>query len=141
MTRRPRLKGHKVRKLKVSIDAATDAAVCALVARTGLGYSTAFCALASSAALKDHGLANAMMAVFRQPEDEMSTLLDGVIVTDIYATGESELRHRECVGPAEIIEGQSPSPNAEPNGGEMDQRCGACGEDIPWLVDNGARPV
>ena len=62
-TKRKAIGGQKVRKMGVSIDAVTDAAVRALCTREGLSYSAALCALATDAAIRDPELMAAIKVV------------------------------------------------------------------------------
>ena len=60
--------------------------------------------------------------------------LDAVAVKDVY-TGKVELRHRECVGAGELIEGDFPSPN-KPHGRLV---CAACGKPLKFFRDTRVR--
>ena len=54
--KRRMIKGQRVRRVCISVDKVTEAAVQALSDREHLSYSASLCALATSAALKDEGL-------------------------------------------------------------------------------------
>ena len=60
-------------------------------------------------------------------------ILDGVVVRDT-RTGHKGLRHSDCVGPDDVIEGHNPSPNAGRKG-YVDRKCGACGVLLPFVAD------
>ena len=62
---RTQLKGHKARAVTVSVDLVTDTIVKALMEREGGNYSAAFCALATSAGIRDEGLMAAVKVVVR----------------------------------------------------------------------------
>ena len=62
-TKRKAIKGQKVSRVTISVDAVTNAAVKALMEREGLSYSAGICALATASAFKDPGLMAAIKVV------------------------------------------------------------------------------
>ena len=92
MANRRKIKGQKVRKVCISIDTVTDAAVKALVEREGVTYSAAFCALATSAALTDNDLIEAMHKVLvgvvseRMASESWHPGLSAILTREITAT-------------------------------------------------------
>ena len=59
-------RGQRVRRVSISVDKVTEAAVQALSEREHLSYSAALCALATSAALKDADLFDHIKDVVRE---------------------------------------------------------------------------
>ena len=92
MAKRREIKGHKVRKVTVSIDPVTDAAIKGLVEREGVTYSAAICALATSAALTDNDLIEAMHKVLvgvvseRMASESWHPGLSAILTHEITAT-------------------------------------------------------
>ena len=61
--KRRRVKDTPAHKITIAVDVVANAAVVALMERERLTFSGAICALATSAALRDPGLAQAMKVV------------------------------------------------------------------------------
>ena len=89
MTKRRR--AFPTKKVTIAVDVVTDAAVTALVAKEGLTYTAAFCALATNAALKDPDLVEAMRKVIAEATTAR-------LERDGYHPGLSGALARELVG-------------------------------------------